>query len=298
MDWNDFRYVLVVADAGSLSGGARALGVNHTTVLRRIAAFEADVGVRLFERLPSGYVLTPGGDALAAAARQMAETVTGVERRVLGQDLRLSGVVRVATTDTLSLAVLPRLFARFREAHPDVQVEMNTSNLAADLTRRDADLAIRATKNPPENLVGRKLAKIAYALYASAAYLERHPARKALAKHLWVAPDDSMASTTVGRFMTREVPDAAVSFRANSLATLARAAAAGLGVAGLPCYLGDSAPDLQRVRGPLPDYTVDLWVLTHADLRNTARVRAVIESVSEGLLETRSLLEGRRGGGD
>jgi DNA-binding transcriptional LysR family regulator len=293
MDWNDFRYLLAVADAGSLSGGARALGVNHSTALRRIAAFESELGLRLFERLPSGYVLTPGGEALVTAARQMADTVSGVERRVLGQDLRLSGAVRVATTDTLSLAVLPRLFARFRARHPDVQIEVNVSNLPADLTRRDADLAIRPTARPPESLVGRKLARIAYALYASAGYLEAQPARRALSRHVWVAPDESMASTTVGRFMAREVPEAAVSFRANSLAVLARAAAAGLGVAALPCYLGDSSADLHRVRGPLPDYTVDLWALTHADLRNTARVRAVIDSVSEGLLEVRNLLEGR-----
>jgi DNA-binding transcriptional LysR family regulator len=293
MDWNDFRYLLAVADAGSLSGGARALGVNHTTVLRRIAAFESELGLRLFERLPSGYVLTPGGEALSTAARQMAETVSGVERRVLGQDLRLSGAVRVASTDTLALAVLPRIFARFRAEHPDVQIEVNTSNLAADLSKRDADVAIRATARPPESLVGRKLARIAYALYASAEYLEGSPARKALAKHMWVAPDDSMASTTVGRFMAREVPDGLVSFRANSLATLARAAAAGLGVAALPCYLGDSTADLHRVRGPLPDYTLDLWVLTHADLRNTARVRALVDSVSQGLLGLKNLLEGR-----
>jgi DNA-binding transcriptional LysR family regulator len=293
VDWNDFRYLLAVADAGSLSGGARALGVNHSTVLRRIAAFESELGLRLFERLPSGYVLTPGGEAMTTAARQMAETVSGVERRVLGQDLRLSGAVRVTSTDTLALVVLPRIFARFRAEHPAVQIEVSTSNVAADLTRRDADLAIRATATPPESLVGRKLARIAYALYASPAYLEGQPARRALAKHVWVAPDDSMASTTVGRFMAKEMPDGVVSFRANSLATLARAAAAGLGVAALPCYLGDSTPELHRVRGPHSDYTVDLWVLTHADLRNTARVRALIEFVSEGLMETKNLLEGR-----
>lgn len=293
VDWNDFRYLLAVADAGSLSAGARALGVNHSTVLRRIAAFEAALGVRLFERLPSGYVLTPGGEVLAAAARQMTDTVSGVERRVLGQDLRLSGTVRVATTDTLALTLLSPLFARFRAEHPEVQVELNTSNLTADLTRRDADVAIRPTAKPPENLVGRKVSRIAYAPYASPSYLEAQPARKALANDVWVAPDDSMASTTVGRFMAREVPAAAVSFRANSLASLARAAGAGLGVAVLPCYLGDSTAELRRVRGPLPDYTVDLWVLTHVDLRHTARVRALTESVSAGIQGMRALLEGR-----
>src|SRR4051794_37500716 len=107
MDWNDLRFLLAVADGGSLSAAARALDVNHTTVLRRIARFETELGLRLFERLPTGYALTKGGDALAAAARQVEETVTAVERRIEGEDLRLSGVVRVATTDTLSMFVLP-----------------------------------------------------------------------------------------------------------------------------------------------------------------------------------------------
>jgi DNA-binding transcriptional LysR family regulator len=297
LDWNDLRFLLAVADQGSLSGAARALQVNHSTVLRRIGKFEQQLGVRLFERLPTGYVLTAAGEALAGSARQIADTVAGVERRIVGQDLRLSGNVRVATTDTMALTVLPALFARFRRSHPEVQIEVATGNTQADLTRRDADVAVRPTHKPPEHLIGRRVCRVAFAIYAAPSYCAEHSARSALQKHVWLTPDDSMASTVVARFMARTLPEAPVSFRANSLASLARAAVAGLGVCMLPCYLGDSTSGLERVRAPLPEASTELWLLTHEDLRGTARVRALVDFLAEALLSERDLFEGRRARG-
>jgi DNA-binding transcriptional LysR family regulator len=292
LDWNDLRYLLAVADHGSLSGAARALSVNHSTVLRRIGRFEDQLAVRLFERLPSGYALTAAGEALADSARQISDTVTSVERRIVGQDLRLSGHVRVATTDTLALFILPAMVARFRAAHPEVQIELAAGNPQADLTRRDADVAVRPTQRPPDHLIGRKICRVAYAPYASHSYLAQHRARTALSKHVWVAPDESMASSVVGSYTQRRLQGAAISFRANSLALLAKAAEAGLGVAMLPCYLGESV-GLTRIRDPLDEVTTDLWLLSHADLRKTARIRALIEFLSETLTEKKALIEGR-----
>lgn len=292
LDWNDLRYLLAVAEHGSLSAAARALAVNHSTVLRRIGRFEEQLAVRLFERLPTGYVLTSAGEALAGSARQISETVTAVERRIVGQDLRLCGDVRVATTDTLALYVLPPLLARFRAAHPQVQIELSAGNVQADLNRRDADIAIRPTLRPPEHLFGRRVCRVGYAPFASASYLAEHPARTPLAKHIWLSPDDSMAGTVVGTYMRRKLAGAAVSFRANSLASLAHAALAGLGVAVLPCYLGERT-GLTRLRDPLDDVTTDLWLLTHEDLRKTARVRALMDFLNETLTEAKGLIEGR-----
>lgn len=294
LDWNDLRYLLAVADEGSLSAAARALHVNHSTVLRRVGKFERSLDVRLFERSPTGYALTAAGEALANSARQIQDTVDAVERRIVGQDLRLSGVVRVATTDTLALRVLPALMAQFRTAHPQVQVELVSGNSQADLGRRDADVAVRPTAQPPENLVGRRVCRLAYAIYAAPQYLETRGARVALGKHAWIAPDDSMTGTVVGRYMAREQPGVTPVLRANSLASLAAAAGAGLGLCVLPCYLGDNTPELTRVRAPLSDAGTDLWLLTHADLRKTARVRALLEFLHDGLQAHRDLLEGRR----
>lgn len=294
LDWNDLRFLLAVADEGSLSAAARALQVNHSTVLRRVGKFEQQLDVRLFERLPNGYALTAAGEALAHSARQIQETVDAVERRIVGQDLRLSGSVRVATTDTLALRVLPAIIAAFHAQHPQVQVQLLSGNDQADLNRRDADLAVRPTDTPPESLLGRRLCRLAYAIYAAPSYLKERGARVPLSKHTWIMPDDSMGSTVVGRYMAREQPSVAVAFRANSLASLAAAAAAGLGLSVLPCYLGDSTPGLTRIRSPLSEAGTDLWLLTHADLRKTARVRALLEFLTEALGAQRDLLEGRQ----
>jgi DNA-binding transcriptional LysR family regulator len=192
IDWDDLRYVLAVAEHGSLAAGARALGVNHTTVLRRINAFESAQAVRLFERLPTGYALTAGGEELLAAARQMGDVVTALERRLAGQDLRLEGNLRATTIDTLMVSVLPTILAAFRAAHPGVQIEISVSNTIANLTRRDADAAIRRTEDPPETLVGRRVAGVAFALYA--ARDSEFPEGMPLDELPWVAPDDPGSS--------------------------------------------------------------------------------------------------------
>ncbi len=284
--------MLAVAEAGSLAGGARLLGVNHTTVLRRVTAFEASVGVALFVRSPTGYVLTAAGEEIAAAARAMQDTVHEVERKVAGRDLRLTGTVRVTAADTLAVSILPAALASFTRAQPAIALELTTTSTMANLSKRDADVAVRPTVKPPSHLVGRRIATVAIALYASPSYLAQHPARRALDKHAWLAPDDSLAGTTIARWMAREVSVAPV-LRADTLTSLAHAAVAGHGVCALPCYVGDLHPDLERVRGPIAEIATELWVLTHEDLRGTARIRAVIDHLVAALGARRDLIEGR-----
>ena len=292
LPWTDLQHVLAVADAGSLVRGAKALGVNHTTVLRRVAACERALGVKLFARSPAGYALTAAGEEIAAAARAMHETVLSIERTVAGRDLRLTGTVRVTTTDTLAHSLLPAALASFAAAQPAIALELTTTNVMANLTRRDADVAVRPTSSPPPNLVGRRIAEVAIALYASPAYFARIPARRPLDKHSWLAPDDSLASTSIAQWMRAELAITPV-LRADTLTALAHAAASGLGVAALPCYLADRRPDLVRLRAPIPAMATELWILTHADLRTTARVRAVTDHLASTLAASRPLIEGR-----
>lgn len=183
IEWDDLRYILAVANAGSLAGAARKLGVNHTTVLRRVGAVEDRLGLRLFERMPTGYVLTAGGDELIAAAHQIDDTVTSLERKLVGQDLRLSGTIRITSTDTLMVSILPEILAEFRAAHPGIGIEVAISNFMLNLTKREADTAIRPAKNPPEALVGRRIAKIAFAIYGSSQYLSERRKIDDLAAH-------------------------------------------------------------------------------------------------------------------
>jgi DNA-binding transcriptional LysR family regulator len=291
-EWDDLRYVLAVANARSLAGAARNLGVNHTTVLRRVGAFEKRLGLRLFERLPTGPVLTAGGEELIAAARHIDDTVTSLQRKLAGQDLRLSGAIRVTTTDTLMGSILPEILAGFRAAHPGIGIEIALSNVMFSLSKRDADVAIRPAKDPPETLIGRRVAKIAFAIYASPHYLAKHRKTDDLTAHQWVGPDDSLAGTSVAQWMRSELPESEIILRADSLMGLRQGAQAGLGLAALPCYLGDISPGLVCVHRPIAAMQTALWVLTHADLRHTARIRAFTEFAANALSRRRRLLEG------
>lgn len=291
LEWDDLRYVLAVAEAGSLAGAARELRVNHSTVLRRIAAFEQQLGLRLFERLPTGYVLTAGGEELVAAARSIAGTVTELERRIAGQDLRLSGTLRITATDTLMGSILPEILAEFGEVHPGIALEVAVSNLMLNLTKRDADVALRTADNPPASLVGRRVGRIAFAIYAAPAYLARHD-HADLAEHRWIGPDDTLAGTSVARWMQAKLGKSEIVLRADSLLAMQQAAVAGLGLVALPCYLGDSLPALACVRRPLPEMETGLWILTHEDLRAAARVRAFTDFAYGAFRKRRALLEG------
>jgi DNA-binding transcriptional LysR family regulator len=163
-----------------------------------------------------------------------------------------------------------------------------------NLGRRDADVALRPGLAPPDTLIGRRVAEVAFAVYASPAYLARAQAASGdLRRHIWVAPDDSLGETQVVRWLRSTLPSAAVALYADSLLALRDAAAAGIGVAALPCYLGDTSPQLVRMHPPIREMTTELWLLTHADLRRTARVRAFVEFAGEALVTQRPLIEGR-----
>ncbi len=297
IDWSDLQYVLAVARHGTLSAAARALGVSHTTVLRRLPHFEAAHGIRLFDRLPSGYALTAGGEELLAAARSVADVVTALERRLAGRDLRLEGLVRVTTLDTLMDSLLPPILAGFQAEHPAVRIELSVSARLANLTRRDADVAIRVSADPPGALVGRRIASVGMAIY-QARDAGAPLAEEDWAAQRWIAPSDTLSDTAVAGWMRRRLPQAQVVLQADSLLSMARAAAAGIGLAALPCYLGDAMPELRRAsRGTVPlDRPGDLWVLTHEDLRRTARIRAFTEYASNGLSLLRGSIDGSAGG--
>jgi DNA-binding transcriptional LysR family regulator len=293
LDWDDLRYALAVAEAGSLAGAARTLGVDHTTVLRRMAALERELGARLFDRLPTGYALTAAGEELVSAARQVSETVSLMERHIVGQDLRLTGTLRVATTDTLARSLLPSALAGFAAQHPDVNVELSTATSMVNLTKREADIAVRPARKVPEHLVGRRVAQVAFAIYAGQAYLRRTPGRRSLEKHTWVGLDESLGGTSIAQWMRATLGSATVRMRTDTITAACSAAEAGLGVVALPCYLGDRTHSLRRLSKPIASMSTDIWVLTHEDLRGTARVRALTDWLVNALGSERDLIEGR-----
>jgi len=289
----DLRLVLAIGEVGTLLGGARKLGIDHSTAFRRLNALEKKLGVRLFERARDGYTPTPAGEATIAAAARVDEEITGLERKLAGVDLRPSGVVRVTTTDTGVELLTPALTA-FRAAHPDISLEVVVANAFFTLTRRDADVAIRSSASAPEDLVAHRVATVATALYAAPRYLASHSGRT-LAEHHWVGPDDSLSHLGSTRWMQREIPPERVAYRANSLIALQVAARSGLGVAPLPCFLGDRDRQLVRVKPPIADMAATLWLLIHPDLRRVARIRAFVDFMLPELARVRPLVEGRAG---
>lgn len=293
MEWDDLRIVLAVFREGTLSGAARRLGVTHSTVFRRLGVIEEQIGARLFERFRDGYVPTPAGETAAAAAARLEDEVLTLERTVSGQDLRPSGVVRITTTDTLG-TILMRHLPAMRALHPEIHPEIAISNAMANLTRREAEIAIRPTTAPPEILVGRRVADIAHAIYGSRAYLSRHD-DKDLSAHDWITLDDALASTVIGRWLNANLHAAHITCRVDALPALRDAALAGLGLAFLPCYLGDPAPGLHRLaQKTMTEPRSTLWLLTHEDLRRTARIRATLDFLAKAFASERALFEGRK----
>lgn len=292
-DLNDLLYVASVARAGSLSGAARDMGVNHATVFRRIAQVEARLGVRLFERNAGRYVATAAGEELATAGATLQATAERSLLKVAGRDLRPSGMVRITSTDSLAHTLLPPAMALCRQRFPDIVLHLDIDNAMLNLARRDADIAVRPAMKPPEYLLGKRIAPLAMAVYGSADYLQRTPDTH-LADHQWVALGEAQERHGSLQWLQRILPLERVGCRIDGFAGVMRACVDGLGLAVLPCFLGDSQGKLRRVQPPDPELTSELWLLTHPDLRNTARIKAAFQTLQQALTDMADLLAGER----
>lgn len=292
-DWDDLRYVLAVSRGGSLSAAARRLGVNHSTVFRRLKVLEARLEVRLFDRLAEGYRVTPAGSDLAAAAERVETEMLALDRRLAGQDRGLSGSLRVTAPDDLVDAVLMPLAARFMARYPEIALEVVVENHMLSLTRREADVALRPTLDPPESMVGRRISGLAWTVYGAAASSPvKADTMAALAGERWIGWDEGAGSPSVTRLLARHLPAGAIIYRSNSLLNQVAACRREIGFALLPCFLGDPEAQLIRVTPPDPAWDSALWLLTHPDLRHTARVRAFLDFLFEELRPARALFEG------
>lgn len=295
-DLNDLRFVSAIADAGTLAGAARRLHVNHATAFRRLEAMEARLGVRLFERGGGRYTPTAEGEALARAGAQVEETASEALRKVAGRDLRPSGLVRITTTDTFALTLLPRWLAPLRTQFPEISVNVNATNELQNLTRRDADIAIRPSSQPPGHLLGRRIGVVGYGVYGERHALDGWRGRMAdwpsWTHAPWIAIDESLSQHRSLAWLAKRVPLSEVAVRCGSFMSVAHACAAGLGLAVLPCMVGDSMPSLARVGERLAELDTEAWLLTHADLRDTARIRVVMDVLQQGAGRVREAMLG------
>jgi len=294
MAWDDLRYVLTVAETGTLSGAARALGVNHSTVLRRISAFEAEKGVKLFERRSSGYALRPESRPLLAALRAIKDQVNGLDRAITRQGLELDGPVRVTTSDSIAAAGLTGYVASFQAQHPGVIAELNITNSYVDFANMEADITVRPAATLSEDLAGEHACDLMLHVYATPTYLAQNPGGS-YDSHKWLGVAPPITSTTVGEWQRRNLPDANIVLRSNSFVGLRDAAESGLGLSMMPCFMGDPSPHLVRAEAFPESLFASLWVATHKDMAGSARVQSILAWFVEAIRADADLFEGRRG---
>ena len=292
INWDDLRFCLAVAREGSVTAAARKLDVNHTTVSRRITALEQELNVTLFDRSTSGWLVTPVGETILGSAEHMADEVNSIRRVVQADRQELSGKLRVTSVDIcIQRLLLPPLKA-FARQYPDIEVELIASTEMLDLSVHDADIAFRSTNEPPPNVVGKHIADFAYAVYAGeelyARYLEDPRGVSAITLS-W-----SAAAGAAPAWLARDFPGMPVRYRVNSLSVVLDMARQGMGFAQLPCALGDMAPELRRVPGTHEEPRLGFWVLSHIDLRTTARIRIFRDFMLEAIAPFVPLIEGER----
>jgi len=292
LEWSDLQVILAIGRAGSLSGAARTLHCNHSTVFRKLNGIEANTGVRFFERLADGYALTDAGRTALHYAERIEAEVHALGREVLGQDLQLRGKVTVTAMEGLAVTRLPALLAEFRRQHAAVAVELVGSVAALDLARREADLAIRATRKPPDTSLGRKVCDFRFAVYAAPQYIDGR-SDIPLAEHDWCHISGAAEWFIPLLWKKRAQLDARTVFSSGLTMAVVNAAIEGMGVTALPCYIGDTQPGLVRISENIEAFTLELWLLTHADLRHTARVKALMAFLFEALGKDAALFAGQ-----
>jgi DNA-binding transcriptional LysR family regulator len=284
--WDDLRFVLAVARSGTLAAAAAALGVNHSTMFRRLNALEQEIGSKLFERHGGDYRATPSGRRMIEAAERMETEALALDRELSGRDTRLSGQLRVTCSETMAFKGLMPLIAQFRKIHPGIDIDLMVENRLIDMARREADVALRATRPAQGDLFGRKVADVHWGLFASSSYLKANGTPKGvadLARHAVIGWPDLSTNTRAGAWLAKHVPTEATGFRVSGFVHHCIAARDGLGVALLPVYLAAGEKNLVPVLSRLKDLVTEMWIVTHRSLKDTARVRAFMEHVGDGV---------------
>jgi len=297
MDWDDVRHFLALARTGSVRAAGSLLGVSHSTVARRVEGLETRLGVKLFDRHRDGYLLTNAGHETVAGAERVEREMATLERGIVGQDARLEGPVRLTCTDPWIAKILVGALAPLCEQHPGLELELDADPKNLDLSKREADVAVRALSpqaSPPEHLIGRLLAPIFLASYVACAHVERlDPARGG--RHVrWLGFDQRKLVEEL--VASSSYPDLPIWGAFESMPIIIHGARAGLGLVMLPTYVGDPDPDLQRLAKADLRHVADFWLLCHGDLRDNARVRAAREHITAAMTAAGDLFRGEAEG--
>lgn len=286
MNWNDLRHFIALANGGSLSAAARLLKTEHTTVSRRVAVLEADLGVRLFERNARRYRLTPEGEKIVGLAARLEEQALNIQRIATGRQTGVSGTVRISAPPAFASQFLAKRLDLLLASSPELEIEVIGENDLISLARGEAEIAIRM-RRPEENaIVTRKAGEVAFGLYASRDYLTKRP------KERWrfIGYDKTLDSAPQDQWLKTLAAGTSLQFRTNDLVTLMEATAGGLGVAVLPCFMADWDDRLEPapMAGVPPSRSI--WLLVHSDLSRSPRIRYVLDYLAQSIAAASAIL--------
>jgi len=279
----DLEMALALVRGGSLAAAGERLGIDASTVFRSLQRVERGLGRPLFERTRSGYAATELTTELVGHAEQMEVAVEAARSSVEAAPAQISGTVRITTTDTVLHGLVAPALRSLQNVHPLLSYELHTGNELASLTRRDADIAVRATKRPPQHLVGRHIGPIRVALYAAKRGGARKLAEVEAGKSDWIAPDDALPEHPSVVWRKRHFPKAAPRYRVSSILSVLELVALGLGVGIVPLFLAEGRSDVVRLTEALAECETELWLLTHPESRHLRRVGAVYTHLAEAM---------------
>lgn len=289
LDWDHLQSFLAVARHGNLSAAARALRVTQTTMGRRLEALHTQAGVRLLQKTPTGFVLTQAGERVLASVERIEDEALSVERAITGEDGRIAGEVKVTTVDSFGAQFVIPILQRLSEQHPGLQIELIAENKSLSLSRREADIAIRLAEFVQHEVVVRHVADMAFGLYASRQYLERHGMPDfgdGCAGHVVVALQKDLALVPEGTRLAQVAPRATVGLRSNSRGVQVQAARTGYGLAFLPCYLAAEVEGLVELAAPGGRVIRGMWLGVHQDTRHVRRIRLVLDHLAKELKDS------------
>ena len=298
MDWRALQEVITVAETGSLSAAAKRLNVSQPTVGRRIEQLEQQLGAILFNRTARGLSLTSVGDNILNHARRMEEEALAIERTATGANQQLRGNVRVSLIEDLGIRWLPHRLCEFHEQFPQLAMEINIDNRNVNLGRREADIAVRLARPEQPDLICRKAGMLHFGLYASHTYLDKHgiPGKtRDLKNHFHVGFDQGMARLSQVRKLESLFDPGNIRHRSNNHMEIIEATVAGLGLSAVCCVIADQQRELQRILNRIIDYRAEIWLVTHAEINSSARIRAVFDFLGDALEKDADRLRGKAG---
>jgi len=288
VNWDDLRLFLAVGRARSISGGAKLLDVQHSTLSRRMRKLEGDLGVRLFDKSRNGYQLTTAGKELWDAAIRMEAEALDIDGKLSGKDLQLAGPLRVSAIDNMATSVLMPIFASYSRCYPDVALHIMASNSDVSLSQREADVAIRLTNTPSETLIGKRVATVSSCIYGSRKYLSELDSHT---KPQWLGVE----CCSFHKSWTKQASEARThQFYVDDTLLTQAALREGLGLSILPCFMGDEDSALIRYGKPNPAWDLGLWILIHPDLKHSRRVTAFRDHLIESIQARKNLFSGKK----